>query len=74
MILTYISNNNSIAKLKSILEEFSAFSGLQINFAKSHITFSKAVKLTKAELAAIFGLTVKDLPFDCLGIPITCKS
>lgn len=59
--------------IREILEEFSRFSGLQVNTVKSMTIVSKRA-LDKAQLAAVLGFTQNNLPVNYLGVPLTGRS
>lgn len=60
----------SFKAIKDLLEEFSTFSGLEINPQKSFVVFSKHVNDGNA-LAGILGFQTKELPVRYLGTPLT---
>lgn len=66
------ASSKSIRALHEVLDEFSSFSGLQINVEKSLAIFSKRVT-DKVELAAMLGFQVGELPIKYLGTPLTGK-
>lgn len=66
------ASTKALTALKEILNEFIAFSGLQINAGKSSIIFSKRVA-DSAQLAAILGFQINELPIRYLGTPLTEK-
>lgn len=59
--------------LRRILDDFTAFSGLQINVAKCHITLSSSAT-NKEEFTSIIGLPVRGLSFSYLGVPLIGRS
>lgn len=59
--------------IKTILDEFTIFIGLQVNGAKSNVLFSKRVQDGK-DLAARSGFQVAHIPIKYLGAPLTGKS
>lgn len=67
------ASTKSISMVKSILDDFSEFSGLQVNNSKSQIVISKRGH-NSMTLAAIMGFQVKHLPTKYLGTPIMSKS
>ena len=66
------ANPKSLNAIKTVLEKFSLFSGLEVNASKSSSTFSK-VCAENQSLHNILGYTVKSLPITYLGLPITGK-
>lgn len=68
----YRASSKSLTALKEVLAEFKAFSGLRINAGKSSVILSKRVT-DKAEMAAILGFQLKELPIKYLGTPLTGK-
>lgn len=64
--------NELLRGLREILDEFTEFSELQINRGKSFAVFSKRVT-HKAELVALLGFQVRELPITYLGTPLTGK-
>lgn len=68
----YRASSKSLTDLKEVLAEFKAFSGLRINAGKSSVILSKRVT-DKAEMAAILGFQLKELPIKYLGTPLTGK-
>lgn len=67
------ASTKSFQVIRSILEEFSSFSGLQVNTTKSHAIFSKRVR-DGDSLAVILGFPVHVLPVKYLGVLLTGKS
>lgn len=66
------ASSKSLMTLKEVLTEFESFSGLRINAGKSSVILSKRV-VDRAEMAAILGFQLKDLPIKYLGTPLTGK-
>lgn len=67
------ASHKSIRALRDTLDEFTTFSGLKINGEKICAIFSKRV-MDGAELFAILGFQLRELPIKYLGTPLTGKS
>lgn len=66
------ASTKSFKALSEVLNEFTEFSGLNINCGKSYAIFSKCIR-DRAELVGILGFQTKELPVRYLGMPLTGK-
>ena len=63
--------SEQLACLKSILSDFSFFSGLQINFEKSTFLPMNLPHAIAAKMAGILGCPISSFPQPYLGLPLT---
>lgn len=64
------ASHKSFITIKTILDEFTEFTGLRVNGTKSKITLSKRVQ-NGQELGAILGFQLQSLRISYLGTPFT---
>eukprot|EP00253_Pinus_taeda_P029073 PITA_29073 len=60
--------------LKSLLSDFSAASGTQVNCSKSHIFFFHTPPVVKSAVTRILGFRTASLPSTYLGAPLTASA
>lgn len=65
-------NPKSLGTVKKILEDFTAYTGLEENNNKSSATFSKVCE-GRTELHNILGFSIKQLLISYLGLSISGK-
>lgn len=73
IILFFDGSSRSAATIKIILDAFSAYSGLKINFSKSSISPIHLPIAQSTTLAHSFGCSVKGFPITYLGLPLSPK-
>jgi hypothetical protein len=69
-IITLQAELDQLNILKDILEEYTAFTGLKVNFYKSSLVPINLQQEESEDLANLIGCTIDQMPFTYLGLPI----
>lgn len=64
------ANRGALESVKEAIDLFSSFSGMEVNWAKSRVIFSKSLDQAQ-DLANILGIPLAQLPIKYLGLPLT---
>ncbi len=74
LLLFFDGNTRAAEVIKVVLDDFSATSGLKINFAKSNIIPINLESSQASRLARFFGCSTVGFPITYLGLPLSTRA